>query len=47
MVPGPQALKQEGNTHSVHLEIATDHPFSDHRIALEGSILKWLKQQVW
>jgi uncharacterized protein len=51
MVPGRTAkrcktLKQEGNTQSLHLEITTDHPFSDHRIELEESILSWLNQQV-
>jgi uncharacterized protein len=41
-----QALKQEGNTRSLHLEMTTDHPFSDHRIELEESILRWLNQQL-
>lgn len=40
-----QALKLAGNTHSAHVEIKTDHPFSDHRIALETTILNWLDQQ--
>lgn len=40
-----QFLKQAGNTHSAHVEVKTDHPFSDHRIALETSILDWLDQQ--
>lgn len=40
-----QRLKGAGNTHSAHLEIKTDHPFSDHRIALESDILGWLKEQ--
>jgi hypothetical protein len=39
-----QTLKQEGNTQSLHLEITTDHPFSDHRIELEESILRWLNR---
>jgi len=40
-----QTLKQAGNTQSAHVEIKTDHPFSDHRIALEITILNWLDQQ--
>jgi hypothetical protein len=39
-----QALKEYGNTQSQHIEIKTDHPFSDHRIALENTILTWLEQ---
>jgi len=27
------------------ISMDTDHPFSDHRIALEGQILKWLQQR--
>jgi dienelactone hydrolase len=38
-------LKQGGNTHSAHVEIKTDHPYSDHRIALETTIINWLDQQ--
>jgi dienelactone hydrolase len=40
-----QLLKQAGNTHSEHVEIKTGHPFSDHRIALENTIIGWLDQQ--
>ena len=40
-----QLLKRAGNTHSAHLEIKTDHPFSDHRIALESDIIDWLQRQ--
>ena len=40
-----QFLKQAGNTQSAHIEIKTDHPFSDHRIALETTIIQWLDQQ--
>jgi hypothetical protein len=40
-----QILKQAGITQSAHVEIKTDHPFSDHRIALETTILNWLDQQ--
>jgi dienelactone hydrolase len=40
-----QLLKQAGNTQSAHIEMKTDHPFSDHRIALESTIIDWLNQQ--
>jgi pimeloyl-ACP methyl ester carboxylesterase len=40
-----QFLKQTGNTQSIHIEFATDHSFSDHRIALEKTIIQWLDQQ--
>jgi hypothetical protein len=40
-----QFLKQAGNTQSAHIEIKTDHPFSDHRVALETTIIQWLDQQ--
>lgn len=40
-----QFLKQAGNTQSARIEIKTDHPFSDHRIALETTIIQWLDQQ--
>jgi len=39
-----QALKGYGNTRSQHIAIETDHLFSDHRIALEKTILTWLEQ---
>ena len=39
-----EALKKQTNTQSLHVEMKTDHPFSDHRIALENTILTWLKQ---
>ena len=39
-----QLLKGAGSTLSAHLEIKTDHPFSDHRIALESAIIGWLKE---
>ena len=39
-----QLLKGAGSTHSAHLEIKTDHPFSDHRIALQSAIIGWLKE---
>src|ERR1700677_2567184 len=40
-----QFLKQAGNTQSARVEIKTDHPFSDRRIALESTITNWLDQQ--
>lgn len=40
-----QLLKQAGSTQSAHVEIKTDHPYSDHRIALETAIISWLDQQ--
>jgi uncharacterized protein len=41
-----QALKEQANTQARHIEIKTDHPFSDHRIALENTILTWLEQSI-
>jgi uncharacterized protein len=37
-----QALKAAANTRSLHIAIKTDHPYSDHRIALQKDILEWL-----
>jgi len=36
------ALHKAGGTHVTALHLATDHSYSDHRIALETSILDWL-----
>jgi pimeloyl-ACP methyl ester carboxylesterase len=36
------ALHRAGNTRAQKLHLPTDHPFSDHRIALETAILNWL-----
>ena len=36
------ALKKAGSTHVIAQHMATDHSYSDHRIALETSILNWL-----
>ncbi len=41
-----QALKEQANTQSQHLEMKTDHPFSDHRIALQNTIQTWLEQSI-
>jgi uncharacterized protein len=37
-----QALKSAGNAGSRHIQISTDHPYSDHRLALQQDILDWL-----
>lgn len=37
-----KALESAGNTRSQHIEVKTDHPFSDHRIALQSTLLRWL-----
>jgi hypothetical protein len=37
-----QALKVAGNNRSRHIDIKTDHPYSDHRITLQQDILDWL-----
>ena len=37
-----QTLEAAGNTRSQHLQFPTDHPYSDHRIALERAIVGWL-----
>ena len=36
------ALKKAGNSAVTEVHMATDHPYSDHRIALESAILGWL-----
>ncbi|HEY6414019.1 MAG TPA: alpha/beta fold hydrolase [Edaphobacter sp.] len=38
------ALHKAGSTHVFTLHIATDHAYSDHRIALQQAILDFLKQ---
>lgn len=37
------ALRRAGNAHVTAVEMATDHPFSDHRIALAATVIGWLK----
>lgn len=37
-----EALRKAGDTHVTDQHMATDHSFSDHRIALESAILRWL-----
>ena len=36
------ALRKQGSTHVTEQHFATDHSYSDHRIALEATILDWL-----
>jgi hypothetical protein len=38
-----QALREAGNPHVSELEMKTDHSYSDHRIALQTTVLKWLE----
>jgi pimeloyl-ACP methyl ester carboxylesterase len=38
-----QAIKAQGGTRVTTLHVATDHGWSDHRIALESEILRWLE----
>jgi uncharacterized protein len=40
-----QTLTAQGDTNARHIEIKTDHPYSDHRVALTRDILDWLDQQ--
>ena len=40
-----QALVRQGNTKSEHIEVQTDHSFSDRRIFLQESILNWLNKR--
>ena len=39
------ALKKAGNSAVTEIHMATDHPYSDHRIALESAILGWLEKR--
>jgi len=39
------ALQKLGNKDTQHLQVETDHSFSDHRIALESAIITWLEHQ--
>jgi len=41
-----EALKAQGDTQTLHTEFKTDHPFSDHRIALQEAILNWLGEYI-
>ena len=37
-----EAVKKAGSTHVTEAHFATDHSYSDHRIALEATVLNWL-----
>jgi pimeloyl-ACP methyl ester carboxylesterase len=37
------ALRKAGNAHVAAVEMDTDHPFSDHRIALTSTVVRWLQ----
>ena len=37
------ALRKGGNAHVAAVEMDTDHPFSDHRIALASTVIRWLQ----
>jgi uncharacterized protein len=37
-----EALKKSGSTSVTAVHMATDHSYSDHRIALETTVLNWL-----
>ena len=36
------AVKKQGSAHVTEAHFATDHSYSDHRIALEATVLNWL-----
>jgi hypothetical protein len=46
LTPGPTRLaadiRKAGNSHVTEKHFATDHAYSDHRIALEATVLNWL-----
>jgi D-aminopeptidase len=37
-----EAVKAKGGTRVTSMHVATDHSWSDHRIALEGIVITWL-----
>jgi hypothetical protein len=37
-----KTLAAAGNSRAKHIQIKTDHPYSDHRVALSNGILNWL-----
>jgi hypothetical protein len=39
-----KAVRAKGNASVTTVHYATDHSYSDKRIALEGSIVKWLER---
>lgn len=38
------ALRQKGSTRLEQRAVATDHSFSDHRIALQAIVIDWLQK---
>jgi hypothetical protein len=38
-----EALRQKGAVALKQVAVATDHSFSDHRIALQGIVVEWLE----
>jgi pimeloyl-ACP methyl ester carboxylesterase len=44
--PTTEALRAAGNRRLTAIEMATDHPFSDHRLALAATVTDWL-QRLW
>jgi len=40
-----QALQKAGNGAVTEIHMATDHPYSDHRIALESAVVGWLAKR--
>ena len=39
------ALQKGGNSAVSEIHMATDHPYSDHRIALESAVVEWLQKR--
>jgi hypothetical protein len=35
-------IEAKGGTHITAVRVATDHGWSDHRIALESTVISWL-----
>jgi hypothetical protein len=38
------ALRQKGSSNLEQRTVATDHSFSDHRIALQTIVIEWLNK---
>ncbi|WP_037552145.1 alpha/beta hydrolase [Sphingomonas sp. URHD0057] len=41
--PVTAAMRKAGNRRVAAIEMDTDHPFSDHRIALASAVVRWLQ----
>ena len=39
------ALQRGGNSSVTEIQMVTDHPYSDHRIALESAVVGWLQKR--